>query len=147
MSARTLAQRRSRSASERIGGCMGGFGMALHYHWVGGRQADDTETISGWSECGLDRLDAEVFVLMILSRVCDRPLARLRASLTRYGRRRFAPPLTRSSTRTECYPSDQGRFLGGTRMKLISTCRLLFAIAVMIIVAGGAQAETFPSRP
>src|SRR5579862_5812302 len=38
---------------------------------------------------------------MNLSRIADRPLARLRASLTRYGRRRFAPSLTRSSTRTE----------------------------------------------
>src|SRR5579862_6452333 len=60
-------------------------------------------------ESGLDRLDGTVFVLMILSRIVDRPLARLRASLTRYGRRRFAPSLTRSSTRTIQQPSDQGR--------------------------------------
>src|SRR5580704_3647308 len=38
---------------------------------------------------------------MISSRVCDRQR-----------RRRFAPPLTKSSTRTECRPCDQGRFLG-----------------------------------
>src|SRR6202171_4823059 len=50
---------------------------------------------------GLDRLDAELFALMILSRVNDRRR-----------RRRFAPPLTRSSTRTQCHPSDQGRFIG-----------------------------------
>src|SRR5580704_7425501 len=37
---------------------------------------------------------------MILSRIYDRRR-----------RRRFAPSLTRSSTRTECRPSDQGRFL------------------------------------
>src|SRR5580704_19566107 len=37
---------------------------------------------------------------MDLSRIEDRPLARLRASLTRYGRRRFAPSLTSPSTRT-----------------------------------------------
>src|SRR5580692_11205535 len=51
-------------------------------------------------ESGLDRMDSTLFVLAILSRIKDRPLARLRASLTRYGRRRFAPSLTRSSTRT-----------------------------------------------
>jgi len=45
-------------------------------------------------------MDSVLFALMILSRIEDRPLARLRASLTRYGRRRFAPSLTRSSTRT-----------------------------------------------
>jgi hypothetical protein len=39
---------------------------------------------------GLDRLDAELFVLMILSRIIDRRR-----------RRRFAPSLTRSSTRTK----------------------------------------------
>src|SRR6202051_3574857 len=38
MSLRTLAQRRSRSASERVGGCLGGFGMALHYHCASSRQ-------------------------------------------------------------------------------------------------------------
>ena len=38
MSLRTLAQRRSRSASERVGGCLGGFGMALHYHRPSSRQ-------------------------------------------------------------------------------------------------------------
>src|SRR6202030_526913 len=45
---------------------------------------------------GLDRLDAGLFVLVISSRIADRRR-----------RRRFAPSLTRSPTRTECYPSDQ----------------------------------------
>src|SRR5580698_5962772 len=48
---------------------------------------------------------------MILSRIADRRR-----------RRRFAPSLTRSPTRTECYPSDQGRFpglLAGTRSAII----------------------------
>ena len=39
---------------------------------------------------GLDRLDAKLFVLMSLSRICDRRR-----------RRRFAPSLTSSSTRTQ----------------------------------------------
>src|SRR5580704_11856343 len=56
--------------------------------------------VSEGPESGLDRMDSTLFALMILSRIVDRPLARLRASLTRYGRRRFAPSLTRSSTRT-----------------------------------------------
>jgi hypothetical protein len=41
---------------------------------------------------------AFLFVLMILSRIEDRRR-----------RRRFAPSLTRSSTRANQYPSDQGR--------------------------------------
>src|ERR1700734_28629 len=48
---------------------------------------------------------------MSLSRIVEPPLARLRASLARYGRRGFAPALSSSSTRTERCPSDQGRFL------------------------------------
>src|ERR1700734_4359816 len=51
-------------------------------------------------ESGLDRLDSTVFVLTILSRIEDRRR-----------RRRFAPSLTRSSTRTNQHPSDQGRNL------------------------------------
>ena len=45
---------------------------------------------------------------MILSRIEDRRR-----------RRRFAPSLTRSSTRTECCPCDQGRFLG---LNVFSSC-------------------------
>src|SRR5580692_11152984 len=49
---------------------------------------------------------------MILSRTA--PSARLRASSTRYGAAASGGlrSLTRSLTRTECCPSDQGRFLG-----------------------------------
>src|SRR4029077_15652752 len=56
-----------------------------------------------------------VFALMILSRTA--PLGRLRASSTRYGAAASGGlrSLTRSSTRTECRPSDQGRFLGLSR--------------------------------
>jgi hypothetical protein len=49
-------------------------------------------------ESGLDRLDSTLFVLAILSRIVDRRR-----------RRRFAPSLTRSPTRTTQHPSDQGR--------------------------------------
>src|ERR1700684_3588059 len=35
--------------------------------------------------------------------------------LDRRRRRRFAPPLTKPSTRTQCCPCDQGRFLGAFR--------------------------------
>src|SRR4029077_13339180 len=74
---------------------------------------------------------------MILSRVEDRRR-----------RRRFAPPLTRSSTRTECYPSDQGRFLGGTSMNLVLAYRLIFAVALtMVFGAAPAHAQSYPSRP
>jgi hypothetical protein len=53
-----------------------------------------------WSEDGIDRMDAGLFVLMILSRTAQSAAAfsGLRS-------------LTKSSTRTQCYPSDQGRFL------------------------------------
>jgi len=51
-------------------------------------------------ESGLDRLDGNLFVLIILSRIEDRRR-----------RRRFAPSLTRLSTRTIQHPSDQGRNL------------------------------------
>src|SRR5580704_17606629 len=74
---------------------------------------------------------------MISSRVFDRRR-----------RRRFAPPLTRSSTRTECCPSDQGRFLGGMKMYLNPICRLIFAAAwTTVIGAAPAHAQTYPSRP
>src|SRR5579862_7948427 len=46
MSLRTLAQRRSRSASERVGGCMGGFGMALDYHCATSRQGGPTRSLA-----------------------------------------------------------------------------------------------------
>src|SRR5580700_1560616 len=75
---------------------------------------------------------------MILSRIVDRRR-----------RRRFAPSLTRMSTRTQCCPSDQGRFLGGTRMKLISTYRLVLAITLTLFfgAVGSAHAQSYPSRP
>jgi hypothetical protein len=38
--------------------------------------------------------------------------------------RRFAPSLTKSSTRTECCPSDQGRFLGLTYLFDLTNERL-----------------------
>src|SRR5580700_1723659 len=55
---------------------------------------------------GLDRLDGQLFVLMILSRTAR--------SAAAFGGQRS---LTRSSTRTECCPSDQGRFLGAPDKK------------------------------
>src|SRR5580704_2553855 len=50
---------------------------------------------------GLDRLGGQLFVLMKLSRTAR--------SAAAFGGLRS---LTTSSTRTECCPSDQGRFLG-----------------------------------
>src|SRR5580700_3243363 len=74
---------------------------------------------------------------MISSRVFDRRR-----------RRRFAPPLTRSSTRTECCPSDQGHFLGGMKMYLNPICRLIFAAALTTVIGGApAHAQSYPSRP
>src|SRR5579862_8605399 len=63
-------------------------------------------------------------------------------------RRRYAPPLTRPSTRTECCPSDQGRFLGGVNMHRKPICRLIFAAALtMAFGAAPAHAQSYPSRP
>jgi hypothetical protein len=54
-------------------------------------------------------LDGTLFALMILSRIEDRPLARLRASLTRYGRQRFRAVLDKIINANNRHPSDQGR--------------------------------------
>src|ERR1700719_1730940 len=70
------------------------------------------ENIRNGPESGLDRMDDTVFVLMILSRIADRRR-----------RRRFAPSLTKSSTRTIQHPCDQGRPpISRTRRSV--TCRL-----------------------
>ena len=49
---------------------------------------------------------------MISSRVCDRRRRRCHGASKTRVTAPMAPPLTKSSTRTECRPSDQGRFLG-----------------------------------
>jgi hypothetical protein len=64
-------------------------------------------SMSDRRESGFDRLDGTLFVLMILSRIVDRRR-----------RRRYAPSLTRSSTRTIQHPSDQSRNLLGANIDL-----------------------------
>src|SRR5580700_8014555 len=81
------------------------YGIILFARWLVER-VPEINPFSTDRDGGLDRLDAESFVLTILSRIVDRRR-----------RRRFAPSLTRSSTRTECCPSDQGRFLGAPDKK------------------------------
>jgi hypothetical protein len=54
----------------------------------------------------IDRM-AALIAWMLVVRVDD-----FVKGLDRRRRRRCALPLTKSSTRTQCYPSDQGRFLG-----------------------------------
>src|SRR5580704_8833843 len=57
-------------------------------------------------------MDGTLFALVILSRIEDRRRRRRHSASKTRVTALMAPSLTRLPTRTECYPCDQGRFLG-----------------------------------